>query len=420
MSKMKSKKWFSYAILTGIMFFSSLMTNAFAWSNGHSSGNFNPNNPEELVSWKKTHYGTHDWIAEAALEAVLADNSAYSWYDTNGLPFWDNRRKIIFLVGTEAPDLRDKPNENGYISTTLDGKQVGGDHTSSKHKVWFNPDNNPRTEDSMREKNGMWLFDLIKTYTTNVRNALKNRKCDLAAFYMGHVVHVISDITNWAQVSDVRTIWDKWSDYSTEKRPFLSTLYSRLKGIHGSFERDVHYYTKEWNKRDEYFKYPIIGKDGYNNVGNINNPETLALTLAFETRFDTQITLVEYSAPTIPLHIQEMTYNSIWMYHHYSGRTKWGQNQQFVNRIQNELNRAVKASAKVLNYFGFIWNTETERICDECGTDEQPENSISIARALMMGIGVIIFIGIAASLSVPIFNIAVLKESFEIYPTITN
>ncbi len=69
----------------------------------------------------KTDYGTHDWIANAALESLLTeDQSKWSWLSD---------RKQYFLLGTEAPD-------NGDLKTTLDSETVEGFGDTAKHHRW--------------------------------------------------------------------------------------------------------------------------------------------------------------------------------------------------------------------------------------------------------------------------------------------
>lgn len=410
MKKIKAKIWVVIIISVEFLLFCSLITNAFAWSNSPTSGDFNPYNPEELATWKEQHYGTHDWIAEAALDAVLADKHAYSWKDKDGKTFWDERRKIIFLAGTEAPDFGSSPSDSGYIRTTLDGVSVGGWKTSSKHKFLFIPDENPRTADSMRMREGYYMMDLIESYTVKVVNALKEGKCDLAAFYMGCVVHLVSDVTGWHHVINKNDIFNTWSDYSAELKPSLFTIEQRLKDLHSRFERDVNYWTNDWNSREKYFYYPKVDTLGWNQVGGgLTPPDSLAFMLAFETRFECSITPAVYSQKPIPSTIQEIkTGNALWMYHNWKSRTGW--TYTYKQQIQKELNRAVKFSAKALNHFGYKWNYFTDRECIDCGANKPPEKVMNISRQLMIAIGVMLALSITSSLSYGMYYFIMIFE----------
>ncbi|MHA1619546.1 MAG: hypothetical protein ACTSVZ_09700, partial [Promethearchaeota archaeon] len=60
-----------------------------AWSNGSYA-----DDPQDYDYEKD--YGTHDWIADAALDYLIDHNvSQWNWLDS---------RREIFYVGTEAPD----------------------------------------------------------------------------------------------------------------------------------------------------------------------------------------------------------------------------------------------------------------------------------------------------------------------------
>ena len=84
-----------------------------AWSNSsyaNNSSNYNYN----------LHYGTHDWIAQRALEMLIEDNYT-KWK-------WLEDRERIFLTGTEAPD-------NSNLAMILDDELVQGYGDFENHHV---------------------------------------------------------------------------------------------------------------------------------------------------------------------------------------------------------------------------------------------------------------------------------------------
>ena len=104
--KKMTKKSFLFSCL---LFF--LSTNlGSAWING-PSGNSITNDSSECDD---PPYGTHDWIADHALD--LLPNEEKAWI----IPY-----KSIYLLGTEAPDNNDIPNECGAPNSGYDDRSLG-------------------------------------------------------------------------------------------------------------------------------------------------------------------------------------------------------------------------------------------------------------------------------------------------------
>lgn len=388
------------------LLFFSLLSNSIAWKNNKLTGTFNPNDPNEVANWKSDHYGTHDWIAEAALDANLAYSvTKDEWKDSNGNSFWTDRRRIIFLVATEAPDTGNSPSDQkGYVRTTLNGITVGGIRSQYMHHLYFTHDENPRTEYSMR----LWdtaMLGLINTYAPKVEKALKDGKCDLAAWYMGMIVHFVSDVAGWQHaVHYENDLYETWYSYTTNPRPSKSDVKDLYNDRHTAFEGDVLYYTNDYQQRKKFFSHPEIGKDGYNTIHS-EHPWIVAVYVAFNTRFDCSLSSAQnqYANNIIPSSIQPGIHDAIWMFHHFEDKLSWS--PTFKDCIQKELDSAVKASAEALHYFADYWFGYTDRKCVYDPTSSQdPLQTLKASRGLMIAIAVLVSIGLAMTLTLPFIH----------------
>ena len=96
LNKPRALKW-KIIILASILILGSLcVRSAFAWSNGGFSTD--PANPK---------YGTHDWIAQHALDWLPPDEKLF---------IIDNL--VVYLYGTELPDNANAPDGSGTGDTT--------------------------------------------------------------------------------------------------------------------------------------------------------------------------------------------------------------------------------------------------------------------------------------------------------------
>jgi len=163
MKKKNAKIWVVIVVSVQFLVLCSVITNANAWKNGkQSTGTFNPYNPDALVEWRSSgkYYGTHDWIAEAALDAIRQDQHAQQWKDSEGLDFWNERRTVILLVGTEAPDM-----SSSQVKMTLNNMPVSGYKTVAKHNMHFVEDDTDKYGENRRMKTKQTkVLDLLGEY----------------------------------------------------------------------------------------------------------------------------------------------------------------------------------------------------------------------------------------------------------------
>lgn len=151
---------------------SALVTNASAWSNGGYSND--PTNPD---------YGTHDWIAEHALDWLPTHEKQY---------ILDNL--ATYLYGTELPDNNQAP--DGIGDTT-------------KHHIYYNSAE-VMTDDAAAVR--------ASTEYENARNFLIAKEFAQAAKNAGIMSHYIADMAVFGHVMGSGTDWGTevhHSDYET-------------------------------------------------------------------------------------------------------------------------------------------------------------------------------------------------------------
>jgi len=130
---------------------------AVAWSNGGYSSD--PNNPA---------YGTHDWIAEHAMNLLLSNESN-----------WLAQNKNAFLYGTEAPD-------NSHAS--FKGHNGYGD--TSKHHNYYS--GTSCTDDSASTR--------ARQEYQSALDSLRSGDYAVAAWYAGAMAHYIADVAVFGHV----------------------------------------------------------------------------------------------------------------------------------------------------------------------------------------------------------------------------
>lgn len=167
-----------------------LLTNSSAWSNGGYSAD--PSNPD---------YGTHDWIAQHALDWLPAEKKQY---------ILDNL--AVYLYGTELPDNGGAP--DGIGDTT-------------KHHIYYNSaevmtDDAAAVRASTEYNNSLNLLK-VKDYVKAAKNAgiMSHYILDLAVF--GHVMGSATDWRAEVHHSDYETYVNaRTSSYSAEFNSYLS------------------------------------------------------------------------------------------------------------------------------------------------------------------------------------------------------
>jgi hypothetical protein len=144
-----------------ILILSSQIGAASAWSNGGFSSN--PSNPD---------YGTHDWIAQHALDWLPAGEKQYI---TNNL--------AVYLYGTELPDN----------SQAADGI---GDTT--KHHIYFRSGGALQDDSAATRASAEY---------SNAMSSLKQGDYTKAAKYVGIMSHYIADMAVFGHVMGSDTDW---------------------------------------------------------------------------------------------------------------------------------------------------------------------------------------------------------------------
>lgn len=160
-----------------------------AWSNGGRS--INPSNP---------NYGTHDFIADHALDWV-----------PDGLDFWLRDNHAIYLYGTELPDVSAKDSAGG------DG--IGD---SFKHHVYFGL--NGELEDNSSAVRAQESFRQVLGY-------LAAKDYVNAAKWMGITSHYIDDLGVFGHVMGTKTVWGR----EVHHNDYENWVLGKTGSYHGSF-----------------------------------------------------------------------------------------------------------------------------------------------------------------------------------------
>ncbi len=282
-----------FAVLIGFMIslvaFIAFSKPSTGWSNGSYANNSSSYN-------YSSHYSTHDWVAEAALEGLVAvDPGNWNWLVD---------RKSIFLVGTEAPD-------NSGVSMTLDGTAVSGFGDMTMHHIYYYSDGTiANNEDDAAIR--------AKACGDSADAAMDAQKRDLAAFYLGAMTHYIADMGVYAHVAENNVAPD-YIDFDLH---------------HATFEDRVDTRTNNHADRQEFFKI-------FSFTVGTKTPYNAAKDLGWDTYKD---------ATT--------SHGSVWLHNNwfsnwaanYAARTgESSTNQAYYNRVEQNLNNAIAACAAGMN-----------------------------------------------------------------------
>ncbi len=145
------------------------------WSNGGYSAD--PDNPD---------YGTHDWIANAALQPQTKD-----------VTFLRTTYNSLFLLGTEAPD------NPAYIGDT------------GNHHVYYHSDKTIQDDA---------CADRASSIYASALQYLESDDLDLAAFEVGVMAHYISDVGVFGHTMGAYTDWGAEVHHSDYENGFESRL----------------------------------------------------------------------------------------------------------------------------------------------------------------------------------------------------
>ncbi len=195
---------------------------ALAWDNGGKTR-----------TKTRPAYGTHDWIAEQALqflpleERVLIETHRNAYLLGTGAP--DNKSEAVKAVGKQlAQGYGDKRRHNNCY--TEDGQILIDSWTGT-----------PQDFASRR----------AQEEAEKCRVALRQGNYELAAFYAGTTTHYISDLANWAHVISFYSLYpaedplrhaefersvEKTIAYNTETRTYGSTTFSAHISFDGELE----------------------------------------------------------------------------------------------------------------------------------------------------------------------------------------
>ena len=188
----------------------------FGWSNGGYSDD--PSNPK---------YGTHDWIAQHALDWLPLDEKQFILNNIAN-----------YLYGTELPD-------NGTIPDGVGDK--------GRHHVYYFANGSLQEDDSA---------DRAREEYINATNLLKAGNLTGAVRRLGMVCHYISDLAVFGHVMGSETDWGSESDT-----------------IHSNYESYVNGRT---NSYDNDFNTYLV----FDGVLSIISAYDASLQLAYDTTFD--------------------------------------------------------------------------------------------------------------------------------------
>ncbi|MBD3196892.1 MAG: hypothetical protein GF317_17690 [Candidatus Lokiarchaeota archaeon] len=285
----------------------------------YKPGNYNFDT-SSTGTYTKSHYGTHDWIADAALRLLYEFDSSSRWrwliHDLNDKsPEWNNnygtagkhnvvRSYITFLFATQMPDMKKEMNKNvepkkhpikidlmkneGEIIQNLQAKGIenwiGQQHkqtfrwipihlTSSgenKYKFVTVTDSNHQYKSPLEAEYLARKAIICLTHKERNENTgeLENwAKPEAAASYLGSMTHFISDVA--CPVHILRPSDYYFNEIMDEEHKLYVEHY--VSGWHSSFERKVALYTtwdpirgtpKGYYKSGEFFVIDLFSKIG--------------------------------------------------------------------------------------------------------------------------------------------------------------
>ncbi len=296
--KTKTKILFLYLTLPFLLF---PMNSSLAWKNGsyaYTSTEYD----------YATDYGTHDWIADAALDALsAAATSSWSWLKD---------RVTIYLLGTEAPD-------NSGISITLDGTAVTGFGDTTWHHIYYNEDGTISNNEDDAALRAKACGDLADSY-------LEANKLDLAAFYLGAMAHYIGDLAMFSHCAP-NNVPPHNLDFDT---------------YHSTIEGYVLTRSDKNNDKEEFFKISSF------TPANVT-PYNAAKNLGWDTYKD-------------PSPSEATTRDAPWLHNnHFTGwvltyaarAVDTTTHQIYYSRIEQSLNNAIQAVASAMIYISGVEST---------------------------------------------------------------
>ncbi len=308
------------------------------WGNGQSGSGCSSYADDNISFDYDCNFGTHDWIAKSALNALIEDNSS-KWS-------WLSSREKIYMVGTEAAD-------NSDVDMTLNGVNVVGFGDTTYHHIYFYENGTVKNNEDDAALRAKIIGDLANMYGAE-------EKLDLAAFYLGAMVHYIGDMAMYSHVAENNIIPHNL-DFDAH---------------HSTIEGYVQTRSNEYDDMEEFFQISsfVIGS---------KNPYNATMELAWNTYID-------------PNPSESITRDAVWLHeNHFTG---WKQsysardsdstiNQLYYDRIEESLNLAIQYSAAAINY---VSNFEIQ--------EEPEENSEPFPLEMLLSIGGVILAVVLAGL----------------------
>jgi len=332
---MKSSK--SLCLLLGFLIFLTFLNYGNAWNNGNSGSAY----AYTYINYDyEDNYGTHDWIADAALNALLNLNeSKWNWLEL---------RKEIYFVGTEAPD-------NSGVNMTLNGEIIEGFGDTTYHHIYFFENGTISHNEDDSAIRAKLCGDLADS-------CIEEEKLDQAAFYLGAMTHYIADVSMYAHVAE-NNVPPHNVDFDEH---------------HSTIEGYVQTRTNEYDNMEEFFKIFSV------NIDN-KKPYDVAIDLAWDTYYD-------------PNPSESTIRNALWLHNNFfswTGKLTYAQriadsnitHQLYYDRIEQNLNNAIESCASAMNNITLDISSE-----DNGFSTNYNIPSYSIIYILFIGIATIILI----------------------------
>lgn len=288
-------------------------------------------------------YGTHDWIAESVLQ-VLSGKLSHSFItklsaNINSLKYW-------YLLGSEIPDTKYRYRVS---LRTACGNNLRNDEFNTLHRLSFTSPTVVAGSDSA-------LLREIRVAINLICNGFILDDCEWVAYYMGALVHLVSDSTYYPHTG-VHTGGQRFGD----KVYFLTSTPLNLR-TNGFFS------TSEASS----FTAAIS-----------INPEEAARKGALDTKYgnvhEKSFSPIEYMT-SVKLH--EKLDAPFWTLAAPSDLYSWGVAErnsftgteaEFFDTVEHNLNAAIYYSAAAINFL-LITNPEFTGECEcseKVGTDGQ-------------------------------------------------
>jgi hypothetical protein len=185
---------FALVLTAGLMACSCAVEPSWAWSNGGYSSN-----------QAQPDYGTHDWIAQRAVDWLPAQESQF--FTTN---------MVSYLYGTELPD---------------NSGTAGGIGDTGKHHVYFAA-NGTLTDDASAARARQEFQNAQQSYASGNFSA--------AAMHLGMVTHYVADVAVFGHVMGTSTPWgaekhhSDYEDYVQTRTASYQAEFSSFLSFDGS------------------------------------------------------------------------------------------------------------------------------------------------------------------------------------------